>query len=138
MASIVETLDLDAPVETAYALWADVTRWPEFLHHVRAVRRIDQDTFAWSLDLPGADEEFTAKLTEVIQDKRIAWTTIDGLEHSGVVDFHYIDEDRSQITFQVDYEPAGFVEKLGALLNLDTVLASYDLGQFKAAVESIA
>jgi uncharacterized membrane protein len=138
VASIVETLDLDAPVETAYALWADVTRWPEFLHHVEQVRRVDQDTFRWKLDVPGADEEFTAQLTEVIPEKRIAWKTIGGIEHAGVVDFHWISEERSQITFQVDYEPEGFIEKVGALLNLDSVLANYDLGQSKAAVEATA
>jgi uncharacterized membrane protein len=137
VASIVETLDLEVPVETAYALWADVTRWPEFLHHVEKVKRVDEETFHWWLDIPGADEDFTAKLTEVVPDKRIAWTTVGGIAHSGVVDFHYIDEGRSQITFQVDYEPEGFVEKLGSLLNMDSVLANYDLGQFKAAVESV-
>jgi len=137
VASIVETLDIDAPVETAYALWADVTRWPEFLHHVERVERVDAETFRWSLDLPGADEEFTAKLTEVIPQKRIAWKTVGGVEHAGVVDFHWISDERSQITFQVEYEPQGFVEKVGALLNLDSVLANYDLGQFKTAAESV-
>lgn len=136
MASIVETLDIDAPVAASYALWADVTRWPEFLHHVDRVERVDDTTFRWWLDVPGADEEFTARLTEVIPEKRIAWKTVGGVEHAGVVDFHWISDERSQITFQVDYEPHGFVEKLGALLDLDTVLANYDLGQFKTAVES--
>jgi uncharacterized membrane protein len=137
VASIVETLEVDAPVESAYALWADVTRWPEFLHHVDRVERVDETTFNWFVSVPGADEHFTAELTEVVPDKRIAWKTIGGIEHAGVVDFHHISEGRSQITFQVDYEPQGFVEKLGSLLNLDTVLANYDLGQFKTAVETV-
>lgn len=137
MASIVETLEVDAPVQSAYALWADVARWPEFLHHVERVERVDEDTFNWWISAPGADEHFTAKLTEVVPDKRIAWKTIDGIEHAGVVDFHYLDDTRSQITLQISYEPAGFVEKLGALLNLDSVLANYDLGQFKTAVETV-
>jgi len=138
VASIVETLEVDAPVESAYALWADVTRWPEFLHHVERVERVDAETFHWFISAPGANEHFTAELTEVVPNKRIAWKTIGGIEHAGVVDFHYLEEGRSQITFQVDYEPQGFVEKLGALLNLDKVLANYDLGQFKTAVETIA
>lgn len=136
MASIVETLEVDAPVESAYALWANVRRWPEFLHHVEAVDVVDEKTFRWKLALPGVEEHFTAELTEVAPNSRIAWKTIGGIEHAGVVDFHRIADERSQITFQVDYEPQGFVEKLGALLNLDSVLASYDLGQFKAAAES--
>lgn len=138
MASIVETLELDVPVESAYALWADVRRWPEFLHHVESVDVVDERTFRWKLKVPGAEERFTAELTEVVPQKRIAWKTTGGVEHAGVVDFHRIADERSQITFQVDYEPHGFVERVGALLNLDSVLANYDLGQFKAAVESSA
>lgn len=138
MASIVETLELDAPVESAFALWADVTRWPEFLRHVERVEQVDERTFRWWLDVPGADEHFTAELTEVIADTRIAWKTTGGIDHAGVVDFHRISDGRSQVTFQVDYEPRGFVERLGALLNLDSVLANYDLGQLKTAVEATA
>lgn len=136
MASIVETLDLDVPVARAYALWSDVERWPEFLHHVARVEHLDGNRFRWWLEVPGADKAFVAELTEVIPDTRIAWTTTEGVAHAGVVDFHRLSDTTSQVTMQVEYEPHGFVEHLGALTNLDRVLANYDLGQFKTAVEA--
>jgi uncharacterized membrane protein len=135
MASIVETMDLDAPVERTYAVWADVRRWPEFLHHVDRVDVVDEKTFRWWLDLPGAEEAFEAELTEVIPQKRIAWRTTQGADHAGVVTFHHVTDTTSRIALQIEYEPTGFIERLGALTNLDSVLANYDLGQLKAMVE---
>ena len=59
-ASLVETVDVEAPVAVAWDLWSDVTRWPAFLSHVRLVDRLDERRFAWQLQLPGADRNFTS------------------------------------------------------------------------------
>lgn len=133
--SIVETLDLDVPVSTAFAVWSDVGRWPEFLHHVERVERIDDTRFRWWLSVVGAEKEFVAELTEVTLDDRIAWKTVEGADHAGVVTFHRVSDTASRVALQIEYEPQGFVERLGALTNLDGVLANYDLGEFKAVVE---
>lgn len=136
MASIVETLDIDRPVADVYALWADVTRWPEFLHHVERVERTGDQTFRWWLKVAGAEKAFDAELTEVVPEKRLAWKTLEGIDHAGAVTFHHTSDTTSRVALQIDYEPSGFVETLGALTNLDDVLANYDLGQFKALAEA--
>ena len=46
-ASLVETVDIEAPVAVAWALWSDVTRWPTFLSHVRLVERLDEPEKRW-------------------------------------------------------------------------------------------
>ncbi|GAA5062732.1 hypothetical protein GCM10023336_41320 [Streptomyces similanensis] len=137
-ASLVETVDVKAPVSVAWALWSDVTRWPSFLSHVRQVDQLDGRRFAWRLSLPGADKSFVAELTEVVPQDRIAWRTVDGVEHAGVVTFHRLSDTESRVTLQVEYDPKGFVEHLGALTNLDSTLANYDLGQFQKLVETSA
>lgn len=136
--SLIEAVDLDAPVEVAWDLWKDVTRWPSFLSHVRLVESLDGKRFAWQLDLPGADKNFVAELTEVVPADRIAWKTIEGVHHAGVVTFHRISGTTSRVTLQIEYEPQGFVEHLGALTNLDSTLANYDLGEFKKMAERAA
>lgn len=135
-ASIVETVDVKAPVAASWALWSDVTRWPEFLSHVDRVERIDDTHFTWWLSLPGADKSFTAELTEVIPEERIAWKTVEGVTHAGVVTFHHLSDTTSRVALQIEYEPKGFIEHLGAVTNLDSVLANYDLGQFQRVVEA--
>lgn len=44
----------------------------------------------------------------------------------------------SRVTLQIEYEPEGFLEHLGALTNLDATLANYDLGEFQRLAEQEA
>ncbi|MFJ6513457.1 SRPBCC family protein [Streptomyces sp. NPDC091406] len=136
--SLVETIDVKAPVAVTWALWCDVTQWPRFLSHVQRVDPIDERRFAWQLSLPGADKNFVAELTEVVAENRIAWKTTEGVHHAGVVTFHRIDEATSRVALQIEYDPQGFVERLGALTNLDSALANYDLGEFQKLAELTA
>ncbi|GHH32573.1 SRPBCC family protein [Streptomyces candidus] len=136
--SIVETIDVNAPVADSWALWSDVTKWPTFLSHVQRVDPVDERTFTWWLSLPGADKAFTAELTEVMAEERIAWRTTAGVRHAGVVTFHRLSDTTSRVALQIEYEPQGFVERLGALTNLDKTLTNYDLGQFQRLVEENA
>ncbi|WP_328537576.1 SRPBCC family protein [Streptomyces sp. NBC_00344] len=133
--SLVETVDIKAPVAVTWALWSDVSRWPAFLSHVRLVAPIDDRRFAWQLDLPGADKNFVAELTEVVPQERIAWKTTEGVHHAGVVTFHRLDDTSSRVALQIEYDPQGFLEHLGALTNLDSALANYDLGEFQKLAE---
>ncbi|MGW6564924.1 SRPBCC family protein [Streptomyces sp. NPDC054975] len=133
--SLLEAVDIKAPVSVSWALWQDVERWPTFLSHVRHVVRLDASTFAWQVSLPGADKQFVAELAEVVPEERIAWHTTEGVHHAGVVTFHRLSATESRVTLQIEYDPKGFIEHLGALTNLDSVLANYDLGEFQALAE---
>ena len=137
-ASLVETVDINAPVSVTWSLWSDVTRWPSFLSHVRLVQPLDERRFAWQLALPGADRNFVAELTEVVEENRIAWRTTEGVDHAGVVTFHRLSDTTSRVTLQIEYDPKGFIEHLGALSNLDSTLANYDLGEFQKLAETAA
>ncbi|MFI5756978.1 SRPBCC family protein [Streptomyces sp. NPDC051569] len=136
--SLLETVDIDAPVAVSWDLWSDVTRWPAFLSHVQRVDPIDERRFAWQLSLPGAEKHFVAELTEVIPQDRIAWRTTEGVHHAGVVTFHRLSDTTSRVALQIAYDPQGFVEHLGALTNLDSTLANYDLGEFQRLAEKTA
>ncbi|MEV5597380.1 SRPBCC family protein [Streptomyces sp. NPDC052496] len=136
--SLLESVDIKAPVAVSWALWSDVTNWPKFLSHVRLVERLDDTHFAWQLSLPGADKNFVAELTEVKPQDRIAWKTTEGVHHAGVVTFHRLSDTSSRVTLQIEYSPEGFVEQLGALTNLDSTLANYDLGEFRKLAETAA
>ncbi|MGW6057368.1 SRPBCC family protein [Streptomyces sp. NPDC055189] len=137
-ASLLESVDIKAPVSVAWELWSDVTRWPSFLSHVRLVEPMDERRFAWQLELPGAEKNFVAELTEVLPGNRIAWHTVEGVDHAGVVTFHRLSDTASRVTLQIEYDPKGFVEHLGALTNLDSTLANYDLGEFQKLAEKTA
>ncbi|NJA57092.1 SRPBCC family protein [Streptomyces sp. NEAU-H3] len=133
--SLLEAVDIKAPVAVSWGLWENVERWPAFLSHVKHVQRTDEVTFVWQLALPDVDKEFVAELTEVVPGERIAWRTTQGVHHAGVVTFHRLSATESRVTLQIEYEPEGFVEHLGALTNLDATLANYDLGEFQKLAE---
>ncbi|KPC67345.1 cyclase, partial [Streptomyces sp. NRRL F-6602] len=76
--------------------------------------------------------------TEVVPEDRIAWRTTEGVHHAGVVTFHRLNAMESRVTLQIEYEPEGFLEHLGALTNLDATLANYDLGEFQRLAEQEA
>ncbi|MFI6344086.1 SRPBCC family protein [Streptomyces sp. NPDC050560] len=136
--SLMEAVDVEAPVSVSWSLWSDVTRWPYFLHHVERVDPIDESLFAWKLSVVGAEKMFVSELTEVVPEDRIAWHTTQGVQHAGVVTFHRLSDTTSRVALQIEYEPHGFVEHLGALTNLDSTLANYDLGQFQRLAEETA
>ena len=50
---------------------------------------------------------------------------------TGAVTFHHLNDTTSRVTLQVEYEPDGLVEHIGALTNPNKTLTNYDLGQFK-------
>lgn len=137
-ASLLEAVDVRAPVSVVWQLWSDVARWPSFLSHVRLVEPMDERRFAWQLELPGAEKNFVAELTEVVPEERIAWRTVEGVDHAGVVTFHRLSDTTSRVMLQIEYDPKGFVERLGALTNLDSTLANYDLGEFQRIAEETA
>ena len=59
-----------------------------------------------------------------------------GAKNAGVVTFHRIDDDRTKIMLQLDWEPEGMVEALGAKAGQDARQVKSDLAKFKELIES--
>ena len=63
----------------------------------------------------GSKREFDAEITEQHPEERIAWTSTGGeAKHAGVVTFHRLDDAKTRVMIQIDWEPEGLVEKAGA------------------------
>ncbi|MGW9113175.1 SRPBCC family protein [Microbacterium sp. NPDC055683] len=137
MARIIETIDVDVDVTTAYNQWTQFESFPEFLGFVDGIRQIDDETLAWKVTIGGAEREFIAKITEQHPDERVAWTSVSGdADHAGVVTFHTLSEGSTRVTVQLDWEPSGFTETVGAALGVDDHAVKKDLARFKEFIES--
>jgi uncharacterized membrane protein len=104
-----------------------------------AVERIDQlsDTRThWVTKIAGVEREFDAEITEQNTDERIAWKSVDGPNQAGVVTFHRIDDRRSRVTLQLDFDPEGFAEKAGSALGIVEGQIKSDLKKFKEYIEN--
>lgn len=137
MAQIIETVDVDVDVSTAYNQWTQFETFPRFLSFVKSITQLDDQTMRWVVEVAGAEREFTAKVSEQHPDERVAWTTVEGeAKHAGVVTFHRLGDNETRVTVQLDWEPEGVAEKVGALVGLDDHAVKKDLKNFKEFIES--
>jgi uncharacterized membrane protein len=136
MASITESVEIEAPVTTVYNQWTQFEQFPRFMEGIDEVRQLDDVRLHWKASIAGQQHEWDARITEQHPDERVAWTSEDGKTNAGVVTVHRLDDDRTKVTVQMDWEPEGIVEKIGGALNFDERRVKDDLNRFKQLVES--
>jgi uncharacterized membrane protein len=136
MAQIVETVDVDVPVRTAYNQWTQFEQFPQFMSGVESITQVSDTRNHWITKVGGVRREFDTEITEQHPDERVAWKSVDGeVQHAGVVTFHRLGDAASRVTVQLDWEPEGVVEKAGAALGVDDRQVKADTKRFKEFVE---
>ncbi|MDT0180599.1 SRPBCC family protein [Microbacterium sp. ARD31] len=137
MTSITESIDVDVPVTVAYNQWTQFESFPHFLDEVESITQLDDTHTHWKVNVGGADREFDAEITEQHPDERVAWKSTGGeTQHAGVVTFHKLSDTSSRVTVQLDWEPEGLLEKVGALVGAGSHAVKKDLKNFKEYIES--
>ncbi len=136
MSQIIEAVDVDVPVRTAYDQWTQFESFPEFMDGIKQVRQLDDRTLEWVADVAGTEKRWKATITEQEPDQRIAWTSTEGARNAGVVTFHRLGEGRSRVTLQLDVEPDGPLETVGDALGVVRNRVKDDMKRFKAFIES--
>ena len=74
MSKIMESVDVEVPVGTAYDQWTQFETFPKFMDGVKSVRQLDDTTLEWVASVAGKEKTWEAKITEQEPDQRIAWT----------------------------------------------------------------
>ena len=136
MSSIEQSIEVNVPVKTAYNQWTQFEDFPHFMEGVTKVVQQDDDRLHWVAEIAGQHREWDAKITEQIPDERVAWRNVDGATNAGVVTFHYIDDNKTKIMLQLEFEPEGLLEKAGDALGLVRARTKGDLERFKKFIES--
>jgi uncharacterized membrane protein len=135
MSEILEAIEVDVPVRTAYDQWTQFETFPSFMEGVKSVRQLDDRTLQWRADVGGREKTWTARITEQTPDQRIAWTATEGAHNAGVVTFHRLDEGRSRVTLQLDVDPEGPIENVGDALGVVKGRVKGDMERFKDFIE---
>ncbi len=136
MANIEKSIDVNVPVRAAYNQWTQFEEFPQFMEGVQEVKQIDDTHMHWRANIAGMDEEWDAVVTEQEPDMRVAWTNTTGARNAGVVTFHRIDEQKTRVMLQIDYEPEGVVENVGSALGFVSRRVEGDLERFKKFIEA--
>jgi len=136
MATIEKSIDVNVPARVAYNQWTQFEEFPRFMEGVQEVRQVDDTRLDWVADVGGKKKEWEARITEQVPDQRIAWRSQSGDANGGVVTFHKLDDSRSRIMLQLEYEPEGIVESVGDKLGFMTRRVQGDLERFKKFIEA--
>jgi uncharacterized membrane protein len=137
MSTVEESVEVDVPVQTAYNQWTQFESFPKFMSGVESITQIDDRRNHWITNVAGVRREFDTEITEQHPDERIAWHTVEGdTRHAGVVTFHRLDDQRSKVMIQLDWEPSGVTEKAGSAVGVDDRQVKLDAKRFKQFIES--
>jgi uncharacterized membrane protein len=135
MTTLEKSVDVSAPVRTAYNQWTQFESFPNFMEGVDEVTQQTPTRTHWKTSIGGVTREFDAEITEQHPDERIAWHSLDGPTHAGVVTFHRLDDSTTRVHLQMEYAPETLAEKAGAALGVVGHRIQGDLDRFKEFME---
>ena len=135
MSTVEQSIDVEVPVRTAYDQWTQFEEFPQFMEGVERIEQLSPTRTHWVTKVAGVKREFDAEITEQLPDERVAWTSVDGPRHAGVVTFHRLDQGKTRVMLQMDIQPEGVVEKAGDALGVDKHRIKGDLERFKEFIE---
>jgi len=136
MSSVEKSVEVEVPVREAYNQWTQFEEFPNFMEGVERVEQVDDTHLHWKAEIAGDELEWDAEITEQTPDQRVAWKSTNGATNSGVVTFHRLDEGKTKVSLQMDYEPEGAKEKIGDLVGVLDRRVQGDLDRFKELIES--
>lgn len=135
MATIEKSIDVGVPVSVAYDQWTQFEQFPQFMTGVLEVRQLDDSHVRWVADIEGERKEWDAEIVEQEPDRVVAWRSVGGAANSGRVEFEPIDAG-TRVSVEMEYDPEGLKESIGALIGLDGRQVEDDLERFRDLVEA--
>ena len=136
MPTIEQSIEVEVPIRTAYDQWTQFESFPQFMGGVDSITQLTDTLTHWKTSIGGVEREFDAEITEQHPDERVAWHSVDGKTHAGVVTFHRISDTTTRLMVQIDWETESLVEKLGAVVGVDDAQVKGDLKRFKEFIEA--
>jgi uncharacterized membrane protein len=137
--------DVAAPRETVYETWTNYEEYPKFMHRVLSVEREEEDNgdenagengeITWQEKIWFSKRQWKAEITEERENELIAWKTVSGTGHTGVVTFHELDDNLTRVMVTMDFTPSGMIEKMASGLRFVKRAVQADLARFKTKVE---
>ena len=131
-----KTIMVNVPVSRAYNQWTQFEDFPHFMSGVKSVTQLSDERLDWVAEIAGVRRQWQARITEQVPDRKIAWAATEGATNAGAVTFEDVGGDQTSLTLVLEYEPEGFLEKVGDTLNIVERQAEGDLERFKAFIES--
>lgn len=136
MTTIEQDIDIDVPVDVAYAQWTQFEEFPRFMKNVKEVRQLDDTRLLWTAEVAGREHTWEAKIVDQDPNRRISWQATEGLQNGGTVTFEPGNGgSMTHVHLEMAYEPDGIAEKIGSAVKIDDAVVKADLDRFKDLIE---
>jgi len=127
--------DVAAPVATVYEKWTEFEEFPKFMHRVLSVQQEEDNKLSWEEKIWFSKRQWEGEITDRRKNQLIAWKTVTGTSHAGIVSFHKLDDRLTRVMITMDFRPTGMFEKMASGLRFAKRAVQADLARFKAYVE---
>jgi uncharacterized membrane protein len=128
--------DVAVPVERAFETWTNFDDYPKFMHRVLSVKAEEEDNkVTWDEKIWFSKRHWEAEIVERRDNELLAWKTMSGTSHAGVVSFHRLDDNLTRVMVTMDFRPSGMIEKMASGLRFVKRAVQADLARFKSYIE---
>jgi len=127
--------DVAVPIDKAYDAWTNFEEFPNFMHRVLEVSQEDGNKIHWREKIWFSTREWDGEITDKRKNDRIAWKSVSGTQHAGVITFHKLDVKLTRVMVDLVFVPAGMIEKMASGMRFVKRSVEADLARFKAYVE---
>ena len=129
MATLEQSIDVNVPAATAYALWLRVEDYPRFMEGVREVSRAAGNRLHWRAMRHEREVEWDSEITDTIPDQLIRWRDLGG-QHHGSLAFEPLQAGQTRIRMRMEFDALP-IDREQAL----TQRIAGDLDRFKRMAE---
>jgi uncharacterized membrane protein len=137
-----KTIHVYADLDEAYEAWRDPEGFPQFMRHVREVRRVSGTRYHWTVDGPaGIPVEWDAVITADVPGELIAWRTVEDspVQSAGFVQFEPSEYGGTRVHVRMSYRPPANVvgHTVAKIFGRDPKRQiDSDLARFKTFIET--
>ena len=130
-------VDVEVPVETAWALWSDLEQMPNWMKWIDSVEVLpDQPELSrWKLETAGLSFSWLSRIVKVLPEQIIQWESVDGLPNRGAIRFYGHKDGNSTVKLSISYALPSILARLMMSSSfVDRVVTSTlqaDLDRFK-------
>ncbi|MEV7010284.1 SRPBCC family protein [Streptosporangium sp. NPDC051022] len=133
--TIVETLDVGAPLRVTYNQWTQFEDFPGFMKKVEGVTQESDEKLSWKAQIFWSHRTWESTIVEQIPDQRIIWRSkgpkgwVDG-----AVTFHALAPELTRVLLVLEYHPQGLFERTGNLWRAQGRRARLEFKHFRRHV----
>ncbi|MFF4988514.1 SRPBCC family protein [Streptosporangium saharense] len=133
--SIVETLDIGAPLRLVYDQWTQFEDFPSFTKKVEGVQQEAEEKISWKAQVFWSHRTWESTIVEQVPDRHIIWRSKGAKGYvDGAVSFHSLGPDLTRVLLVLEYHPQGLFEHTGNLWRAQGRRARLEFKHFRRHV----